>query len=368
MAEPISAALAVGVTGAIFEGIGSIFGGTPPPAGELFKLPFEMEIEFLNQTNRNLTELNKSFDKINSAVKAYDQRLATYTSFLEGQLPEAGVQEALSRTANDIAGLFGGSAAEAIKNGFLDEDSARYAGLIEEREGQFVDRVQSIRDSQFGSDSLDAQFEQERQRTIQELTRNGASPAAINFSLASLKRDQLARAEDTKLRHIDSLRGDLDSSTRAIGTAAQTTLAGRQQGFNQAVSSFDVLQRQLASNNQVAAGIAGAAGERFSAANVGIQTSTGLANATSGQFQSFGALADSKELRRQMAAGTVQVNAGLGSSRVNDPNAARAGADQNQLEQQVNQAVQQASRNGGLSNAEIDQIRRKEERRFRSKT
>lgn len=362
MPDPATIQAGIGVAGALFEGLGSIFGGDPAPQGELFTLPFEMEVEFLNQTNQNLQNINQNIQRIDAAVQAYDRRLAAYSGFLEGQLPAQEVQNTLSSTANEIAGMFGGSAKAAIEAGFLDESSARLSGMIETREGQIFDQIQQTRESQYGSASLDAAFNQQKQQTIQELTRRGASPSQISFALAKLEQDFLLEADQRKLQQIQSLQGTLASSSSALGQAANVNLAGRQQGLNEALSGFQALQGQISQNNQVAAGIAGAAGERFSAANVGIQTQVGLGQAASDQFRSFGALKDSGNLNKQLAAGTLQANAGTASSRqgvgANDPREARLRANVARAEQQAQIKLSQANANtgGSLSPTEKNRI------------
>lgn len=351
MPDPATIQAGIGIAGAVFEGLGSIFGGDPAPQGELFTLPLEMEVEFLNQTNQNLQTINQNIQRINQAVQAYDQRLATYQGFLEGQLPAQEVQNALSQTSQQIAGLFGGSAKAAIEAGFLDESSARLSGMIETREGQIFDSIQQVRESQYGSASLDAAFNQQKQQTIQELTRRGASPAQIQFALSRLEQDFLLEADQRKLQQIQSLQGTLASSSSALGQAANVNLAGRQQGLNEALSSFQALQGQIAQNNQIAGAAAGAAGARFEAANVGIQTQTGLGQAATDQFRSFGSLKDSGALSKQLAAGTLQANAGTASSRqgagANDPREARLRANVASAEQQAQIKLSQAQANAG---------------------
>jgi len=114
-----------------------------------FELPFESEVDLFEALRGQESEIRLDLERIETASKSFDASLEAMNAFIDGQIPSQELINRLSSDATQIASLFGGSAAEAARQGFLDADIAKTAGLIEDREGKLQDTLTSVEGREF---------------------------------------------------------------------------------------------------------------------------------------------------------------------------------------------------------------------------
>lgn len=240
--------------GALAGGIGGMFGGGEETSG--ISLPPEFELGLIQQFSQSMQQIQFLSQQNQIIYDAYRQQNQSLQAALSGTIPSDQALRTLTDTTQQIAQAFGGDALAAIQSGFLDQDSAKYAGLIEEREGAFQNAVQQVQSGQFKNPVVENQINDQRRQLEQDLARSGVSPAQRSIALSQFERQASELRFNAGQSFVQTQGQALGASTGALQTAAGTSLSGRQFGFQRAVTGYQTGLNQLQFAQQGMAGLA----------------------------------------------------------------------------------------------------------------
>jgi hypothetical protein len=267
--------------GAIMKGVGAVAGGVGSAmsgggGGDSGRLKYtpEQAIEMLNWHDGVMSDLDQVHDSLTTAIKHTDERMGMLADYTTGMLPEAEFMKSLTENAQEIAAAFAGDTLAAIQAGFIDEASARYAGLIEEREGQVwntnqaeLDKLRAMESEDYRDPRYEAQIANQRKQLEQSLQRQGVSPAQRAMAMQQFeaqveqgrvtnKEQMLAGATERTLARVGINQQGLSTAVGSMQVAANVYLAGRQQRLQEAVTGAQAVQGMLNYGQQTAGNIA----------------------------------------------------------------------------------------------------------------
>jgi len=311
------AAAATGIAGA------AMAPGTPSGRGAL-PGP-EEEAAYFRRTEKSLTAIDTDIEKTKTIEKDLNLRLDAAEKVANSAIPDPEDLKTLKDTTYSLAASFGGGAAEAIKNGFIDEESARTAGLIEEREGAFyamsqkeVLDMQAAEKTGFEDTAMKNQLADERQRLESQLRTAGASPSQIQDRLNQFDRNSTAmmasRAEElrTAMTERASIRvgtagSALGAQAGALSEAGRLRLAGREQVFSEAFRGFEANRSLLAGEENAAftgaTTLGNLAAQRGQIAQGALEARSGLRGEAGGIYKDMGQMSFSDRGKQMLESG-----------------------------------------------------------------
>jgi len=229
--------------GSVISTIGGLFKGSPEQNG---KLPFEIEKQFILDSQNNLARVTNNLKQSEQIYQAYLTQYKTLQTVAKAGLPSAQQMAVLKNTNVDIAKAFGGSALDAIKAGFLDKDTARISGLIEDRAGVMYDKINDVLKADYVDPKLEQDLSNKRRQLMQTLTRNGASPQDIASGLAQFDQQaaqsRSSRTEEMRTSTINQLGTQFNQYSQGMQSGFNVLESGKNQNFNQAVTGAGIVQ------------------------------------------------------------------------------------------------------------------------------
>lgn len=257
--------------GAVVGGLGGLFGGLfggGPPDTRL-KLTPELEAQMMNEFQRSLTEIDEGRQRIGQALEVYNQRSQVIEGLINRTIPSEEGTSRLNEMAFNLAQVFGGSAAEAVKNGFLDPESAKSAGLIEEREGKFFDfqqqelsRLAGLESADFRDPRVEQQLSEQKRQLEQDLARRGVSPFLRSIAMSKFEQGALetrfSTAEQLRsgatqrgLARIESARTGVTTSSALLSEALRLRAEGRARTLSEALTMAQFTQSEAQRRTQL---------------------------------------------------------------------------------------------------------------------
>lgn len=279
------------IFGGIVGGIGGLFGlfGGDDETVQGLTLPPELEHRFLSEFMEGLTRMNESYKQLTTVIDAYDERMASLDAFVAGQIPPEEAQKRIAETGTKIAEAFGGSALEAIEAGFLDKESAKISGLIEEREGELHDTLTEVEAADFRDPALEQQLQKQRVDLEQRLARAGASPAMRAQALREFEQgaetSRFQRTEELRTGKTQRAIAGFQAGIGGLGAAAGTRFQARQMGLQEASTGFRAQQDYVGGLARLGTEVATA---RFGGGLAGEQAKAGVRTERLGAYESMG--------------------------------------------------------------------------------
>jgi len=272
---PAAPAIAAGI-GAAASIAGTAVSASQGRGGEGesgYKLPTPgAELQMLEAFNTALQNNQSYMDYNTGLIGKYDERMSTVEQMAKGLIPSQEALTKLSANTYDLVSALGGDAAQAIKGGFLDEYSAKMAGLIEGEAGgykntyqQELDLMRSVEGQNYKDPNLENKLNDQQRQLEQDLARAGVGPAQRQIALSQFQRQaeemRFSRAEELRqgvtqraMSRISAAGSTFQGLTGAYQTAAGLQMAGRQFQLSRAQLG---LQAGMTGLEYAAAGVSG---------------------------------------------------------------------------------------------------------------
>lgn len=335
------AALGTGVAGAAMGGGGS--------GGGQLRLPPELEIKFLEQSEQQLAQTQQDLQRTTQLEQQFNQRLDTLQGMIEGSIPEADGIRALQDNTRNLAQAFGGDTQALIESGFLTPEIA-----------QELSDLRALESEDLKDPALENQINEERQKLEQDLARAGVSPAQRSQALRQFERS----AEEQRFGRAEELRS---GKTQRGLSRISAGLQARESGFQQALSGFGAsssgLEQLFGQRSSGIGALGDLAGSRFGAGQQTLQNRAGLRAEGRDVYQQLGGFDFSGRVKDALESGLI----GPGSLFQQTGIAAREqdayrGAIQKQEEEiskkRIGASVNQAQKLTGIGSSKtIDQVR-----------
>lgn len=282
----------------------------------------------LRQAQGQLSQLKDLSAQNKQMLKLYNDRVNTLYGAMQGSVPSQDAMNVIKDQNYQIVQAFGGNALEAIQQGFIDANSAKYSGLIQEREGQTYNvgqeelaKLRGMESQDFVDPQLKAEQENQRRQLLQNLQRQGVTPAGQQAALAQF--DQQAsgalfnRSQELKNQSLARAQGRIEigqtllgGSTSALGQAANIDLQGSQNRFNQAMQGFNASQGYMADYQNTLGNLAALGQSQFIAGQQGTNAALQLQQAQQGVFSNIGQYKLSKDAQNALEMGVKGLSPG----------------------------------------------------------
>jgi hypothetical protein len=232
--------------GNVMNVVGGMFKGAPEQNG---KLPFEIEKQMILDSQNNIATIQSNMRQSQQVYQAYVSQYNTLRKIAASGVPTAADMKAMSSANVDIAKAFGGNTLEAIKQGFIDKDTAKYSGLITDNAGVLQDNLAKVMSQDFKDPNLVTKQMQDRRTLQQQLARTGATQTQIAQQLQlfdqQANNQTFSRTEELRNQSIDQLSNNFKTTTAGYQAGFNALEAGKNQNFNQAVTGYNQLQNGL---------------------------------------------------------------------------------------------------------------------------
>lgn len=243
-ATPVGAYTAA--AGSVINTIGGLFKGSPEQNGAL---PFEIEKQMILDSQSNLSRIQESLKRSQAVYKSFAEQYNILKKVQMQAVPSAADMKALNNTNIAIAKAFGNNTLEAIKSGYLDEDTARLSGLIEDRAGQLHDNLSEIMKWDYKDPALEQKLSNGRRQLEQSILRGGGSAEDVARGLAQFdqqaEQSRFSRVEELRNSKMDQLIGSFNATTQGLTTAFDTKQTGMNQNLNRAVTGYQQVQNAI---------------------------------------------------------------------------------------------------------------------------
>jgi hypothetical protein len=218
-------------------------------------LPPELEMQFMDSMQASLKTIQEDYTKFNQAADHYRNINDNLISYNEGMMPEADFIKSFSEQQYNLAGLFQGDAKAAIEAGFMDDDTAKYMGLIDQEGNNLRKELSALEASNFTDPALENDLQKQKQDLEKRLQQGGASPAARAQALRDFERGsteaRFTRAEELRTGKTQRLISGASAVSSQYGQAFQTGMTGKQYNLNRASTGFQAGSQMLNQTQQM---------------------------------------------------------------------------------------------------------------------
>lgn len=256
-----------GITAAGVAAAGTVLGGASQVVGALAgpsqteqgkTLPFELEVQYLDQIKNQIDQIKADYDKAASLSTLYQDKFNTIAQGIEANISPEDIRKSIAYNSAQIASSLGMGFDELSKQGFLSSDEIKDLQSLKDLESQdFEDPVYK------------KQREDQRNTLMQNLQRQGASPAAVQQALAQFDNETI-QGSFTRSNELKSFQANLISGR--IGLASQL----RQTNFGQGVQALSSQQGFLSNQAGFAQAAGASYGQGFQAGQFGLQFNQAL--------------------------------------------------------------------------------------------
>jgi hypothetical protein len=318
-AGPWGALVGAGVGGAMGLAGGLMSDSDP---GTLHLTP-EYEVAMLDYFQQAMSYNDYLLQQNADMQSIYNSRMSSVEQYMKGMLPSSQVMQQLQKSTMQIASRYGMDAMKAMQSGFLDEQTARMSGLIEDREGQMfnanqedLDALKTVESADYTDPRVENQINDQRRQLEQELQRSGVGPAQRQIALRQFENQanemrfstrQTAITETTQraATKIASRMGMLSGSSSALGQASSIYLSGRQEIFNEAMQGYQAAMGGLQYGQSAIAGLGGLYGTQAGMNQQFLGNQRQLNSDSAAYFAQLGQYDLSKATRQAVQTGIV---------------------------------------------------------------
>jgi hypothetical protein len=291
MAIGTAAAIGIGTTVAsAATGIAGAAMAPEPESGRL-ALPPELELQFMEQSQRGLDVLNRDIQRTQSLERSFNQRMNTLDQMIQGTIPTEQAVNDLQNQTRELATAFGGDTQALIESGFLTDDIRTE-----------LEDLRALEAEDFQDPELTRELQEQRSQLAQDLQRQGVRGAQFRQQMERF--DQFAREE--QFTRAEELR---TGRTQRGVTRIQAGLGAREAGFQRALGGAQFGQsalEQLFGQRQTGVeGLFQTGGARLQAGQQAIEQRAGLTGQAQQQFGQMGQFNFSGQLRDALASGLV---------------------------------------------------------------
>lgn len=234
-------AVAAGVAG-VGDAVSSLFGGgggSSQKGG--YTIPPEYELQFLQQFQTQLSQMQADYQTIGAAYSAYNDKVNALNNIIENGYSHDNFL-AIQQANFSLSQALGSDAQTLAKNGFLTEQDAKdmeYTKGLIQGHGQFGTQDKALED----------QIANQKRQLEQDLARGGVSPAQRAIALAQF--EQSANAQ--RSQNAQQVAGSMSqliaqrAGLRQMGYGqAQSTLGGNMNLANQYMTGYQQLGQNYA--------------------------------------------------------------------------------------------------------------------------
>lgn len=292
----VATAIGLGLAAA-GSGLSAAMGGGGG-GGQKLELPPELMLQYINQSQTSLTQINDNIGKIDTMTAVYNSQLDTISKAVNGMMPSEEAVKSLQQQTMDMAKKVGMTAQQLLDNGLMTPEAAKSMQGLEQERAKLETERQALA-GKIGAESQDPALirkqQEQRSQLQQDLMRQGIRGGELQQKLAQF--DKLAREE----RYTQGI-NEFNQGSQIFGLGQQQLQAGSSllgqrlgaeaQGF-QAISGLSA-QQQAAYEllyGQRGSGISALAnieGERFVAGRQAILDQSALQDQAQQIFQRLG--------------------------------------------------------------------------------
>jgi hypothetical protein len=284
-ADPVT--LGIGVGAAAVGVFSSLFGGGGSSESGLTLLP-EQEFAMLEQSWKAFDQMKADYERAQTMFKTYEDRFNTISKGMEANIPSEKLRSQLATSTAKIALASGKSMEQLIADGMI----------TKEAKADF-DRLKEIESQDFRDPRYDQARGQQKQQLMQNLQRQGASPAAINQAMAQFENETaigaFTVAQELRTQEAGRITGRM---------GLQQDMRVSNQGILQNVLGMQMANLQGYSN--MATQVAGVAQQGFSAGVAGLEYNRVARSDSQGLYNQLGEFKMSKDARAYSASGIPQ--------------------------------------------------------------
>jgi hypothetical protein len=279
-------AIGAGVGAAVGFAAG-LFGGGGSSESGLTLLP-EQEFAMLEQSWKAFDQMKADYERAQTMFKTYEDRFNTISKGMEANIPSEKLRSQLATSTAKIALASGKSMEQLIADGMI----------TKEAKADF-DRLREIESQDFRDPRYDQARGAQKQQLMQNLQRQGASPAAINQAMAQFENETaigaFAVAQELRTQEAGRITGRM---------GLQQDMRVSNQGILQSILGMQMSNLQGYSN--MATQVAGVAQQGFGAAAAGLEYNRVARSDRQGLYNQLGEFKMSKDARAYSASGIPQ--------------------------------------------------------------
>lgn len=281
---------AIGGTAGFISGL---FGGGGSSTKSGYTLPPEYELQYLQQFQQSMDQMNQDYQKVGQAFDAYNTKINGLNDIISnGYTPQA--FQAIQQSNFQLGQTLGMNAQDLAKNGFITGEDQK--GLAE------MEKVASGNYSQVSNPVLEGQLNDQKRQLEQDLARSGVSPQQRAIALQQF--DQSANNQ----RY-----GQAQQQFGLYGQLIGQRAGLRQQGYGQATNTLGLGMQQAGQYMSAFGALGQNYGNQLQAQNSALSFQQGLRQEQQGAFTTLGQFKLSGTTNKFLQAGGAQQWGGPGS-------------------------------------------------------